>query len=260
MDIINKFTRTDDTTSGIIKYDLNASERTNLLSSIPQNFRECYISKSDLKKLCRAHGMTSKEILEQFKLPDDGKIMSGDFGEILCLLVIKSKLQMKGLRVFGIPKWRWKQEKNKAAPHSDGILFHQKNSKVPSTDDFVVSVESKMKAVKNNNYRPIQNAIDGAQKDKLTRLAKTIVWLDQRFGLEPRPHLLKKLERFKRPDVHGTYKKHFKAIALIDSNFFDDELNAGWSNTDKDIQVIAFSISDLKGAYNGMFKSIANLS
>ena len=32
---------------------------------------------------------------------------------MLCLLIVKNKLKMKGVQVFGIPKWRWKQEKNK---------------------------------------------------------------------------------------------------------------------------------------------------
>src|SRR5687767_4273948 len=129
MNILDNFARTN--SEGFIQYKLKDEEKANLLAAIPNKVQECYISKKELKSLCKKLDTTAAEFLAEYKIPDDGKIMSGDFGEIFCLLIVKNRLKMKGVNVFGIPKWRWKQQRNKPAPHSDAILFHFENSKVP---------------------------------------------------------------------------------------------------------------------------------
>lgn len=258
MDFLDCFTRVNE--QGFVKYILKEGHRASLISQVQSKFQECYISNRDLRRLCSQLNKEKNEILSRFKLPDEGNIMSGDFGEIFCLLLVKNNLSTKGVKVYGIPKWRWKQQRNKPAPHSDGILFHIKDSKQPCPDDYMVSVESKMKSTVNKKYNPIQNSINGATDDKLGRVSKTLIWLDEKYGLEGKANLLKQLERFKKPDVYGTYKRHYKAIAIIDSALFEKELNSGWANNDQDIQVVVFSINELKDAYEQTFKSLIELA
>ncbi len=63
------------------------------------------------------------------------------------------------------------------------ILFHRFDSKKPLPKDLLISIESKMKAVKSSDHR-IQAAIDGATQDKKSRMAKTLIWLEEKYAKE----------------------------------------------------------------------------
>jgi len=162
----------------------------------------------------------------------------------------------KGLAVFGPRKWRWKDDKNTPAPGSDVIMFHIANAKKPSIKDFVVSVESKMKAVKSNKHR-IQKAIDDAAKDKLTRLAKSLNWLEEKYAKLGNEDQRRIVERFKDPATFGSYSKYHKAIAVLDSSLETAEISKPIINS-HGIVVIVFLIKDLKKFYEENRVNIIN--
>ena len=180
-------------------------------------------------------------------MPDDPVIKSGDFGERLCYHDVIENFDNKGLTLFAPKKWIWKDSRNVAAPGSDAMLFHIVDPKKPSKKDILVTIESKMKAVNSKEHR-MQDAIDGAIKDKKTRMAKTLSWLEEKYARHGEEDNRKIVERFKDPATYGDFKKRCKAIAIIDSTFESDETSKACSNPEN-ISVLVFCIDELKKAY-----------
>lgn len=81
----------------------------------------CYISPSHLTERINVTGLSAAEIVQN-KLPDTGSVMAGDFGEIFTLFYLGNE---RGEAVRKLRKWRFKQDRTKAAPHSDVILLYR---------------------------------------------------------------------------------------------------------------------------------------
>src|SRR5690606_12078391 len=94
----------------------------------------------------------------------------------------------------------------------------------------------------------IQDAIDGANKDKLSRMAKTLSWLEEKYARQGENENRKLVERFKDPALYGDYQKQYKAVAIIDSSFESTEIIKEIKN-DYNVSVIIFSIDELKKVY-----------
>lgn len=244
MQILNFFD--SERTSNFIIYRLRAAEWDNFINCLPNEFRLCYIGDLELAKRSIQNGMTNAEFLEQFVLPDVGNIKSGDFGEILSLFAVMESLDKKGIKAFAPRKWQWK-DRNKPASYCDGILLNIVDAEKPSTKDLLVTIESKMKAVKSKDHR-IQDAIDGAILDKNSRMAKTLNWLVEKFARLGDTDSKQIAERFKDPATYGNYEKKYKAVAILDSDFETDEISKPINNADE-LGVIVFSIGKLQQAY-----------
>jgi len=245
MQILKHFTRTN--TPNLIIYRLHDSEWNLFVEKLTNKFRLCYISNDKLLARAADARISPSKFLEKYVLPDEPSIQSGDFGELLSLFAIKENYKNKGLILNAPLKWRWKDNRNKPAPCSDSILFYIADDKKYTEKDLVVTIEAKMKAVKSNKHR-IQDAIDGATNDKLSRLSKTLIWLEERYA---KKGLIKKremIERFKDPATYGSFQKQYKAIAIIDKFLETDETSKAVKNN-QDIIVIVFSIKELKKAY-----------
>ena len=127
------------------------------------------------------------------------------------------------------------------------ILFHISDDTKPTSNDHLVTIESKMKSVKSKKHR-IQDAIDGATDDKLTRMVKTLNWLEEKYAKKGKAKKVELAKRFKDPVLFGSYKKTHKAIAILDNAFEIDELSKPFNNPEN-ITVIVFSMKDLKKIY-----------
>lgn len=244
MEILEHFDKL--TQNGFIIYRLKDAEWQNFLNKLPTDFRVSYIIDSELKVLAGKNGLSKSEFLEKFILPDDGKIKSGDFGEMLSYFAVIENFDKKRIILNGPRKWRWK-DRNKAALYSDSVLFHISDPKKYSKKDLLITVESKMKAEKSKKHR-IQEAIDGAVVDKLSRLSKTLIWLEEKYAKLGKPKQRMLVERFKDPATYGSFLTRHKAIAILDKNFEIDELSKTIKNN-HGITVIVFSINELKEAY-----------
>lgn len=104
-----------------------------------------------------------------------------------------------------------------------------------------------MKAVASTDHR-IQEAVNGATLDKKTRMAKTLIWLEEKHAREGDKDLVKYIQRYNDPATHGIFKKEFKAIAIVDQTLEAGETGKAFTNP-QNVTVIVFSIEDLKKAY-----------
>ena len=254
MKILEHFDRTNAATH--ILYQLKKGEWGNLIGKLPVEFRKCYITDRVLEDLSDNNGISKSDFLEKYIIPDRGNIVSGDFGEIVSYYAVKDNYQIKGINISGPKKWQWKHDKNKPVQGADAILFHIANPKKPTKKDILVSIESKMKAVASTDHR-IQDAIIGASKDKKSRMAKTLSWLEERYAKDGEKDKIKSIERFKDPATHGDYQKEFKAIAIVDKSLETGETGKAFTNIDN-VCVIVFSIEDLKKAYEDTRINIIN--
>jgi len=254
MEILNHFKREDQ--NGIIIYRLKENEVNNFLSKLISDFRVCYITNEDLESKCKKNVLTSKQFLEKYIIPDKGNIKSGDFGEILSHFLVIESHRKKGIILTGPLKWQWKENKNKAMPYTDSLMFSIADSDNYSGNDLIVTIESKMKATNSSLHR-IQEAIDGAALDKLSRMSKTLIWLEEKYARLGDKENRKKIERFKDPATHGSYQKTHKAITLLDCDFENGELNKTYSNPEN-LVVIVFSLKNLKKIYEKTFFDIIN--
>jgi hypothetical protein len=133
--------------------------------------RRCYIDDTLLDERAQATGRPKSELVAA-KLPDRGSTMAGDFGEILVFLY-HATLE-PGVDLVGPKKWRLKQDRTKPAPYSDVVHFVLPHWPVSSTDDRILCSEVKTKSTAGDSS-PISSAVADCEKDRTSRLAKTLV-------------------------------------------------------------------------------------
>lgn len=247
----------DQTNTGRLILKLKSEERDAFLSKIPQEYRRCYITDKKIEEVLSTHKgkVSSKEII-QSKIPDPGSVMAGEFGEITAYFVLKGKYLP--LNLLGPKKWQWKIDRNKAIPFTDVIMFHR--NKKPSNEDLIALAEVKTKSTKHTK-NPIQQAIEGVRKDHISRLARTLSWLKDIYtGVTPNPAKIEYLDRFinSQEDKYGKYTKHFKAVAVIDSSFLDNDLKEKIKDPDidGDFEIIIVSLDTLKEVYEDTYKAM----
>lgn len=241
----------------VVRLTLNEDDRQEFLNGLPNDFCLSYVSKKKLEGLAGANEVSKREYFESFLIPETpayANIRSGDFGEMLCFMLLKSKADQNGVWLVGPRKWRWKSDKNKACHGSDVVLFHR-HQRQPSAEDGVAVVESKMKAVAGASS-PIQKAVDGAIDDKTKRLAKTLNWLNDRLAAEEKPRLREALNRYRFTDENPTYFKKFHAISIIDDSLLDDEVAKELDLDGHDIEVLVVSMNNLKEAYEVTYEAM----
>lgn len=231
--------------NGLIVYRLNKDEGGAITERLGEVFSCCYITDEILTQLSKANNLDEGTFLDKYVMPDVGKIKSGDFGEIFSFFAVKDNFRMKGFTLDGPLKWRWKESRNKPAPFTDCVLFHI-DSKKYSEKDFLVTVESKMKATASKDS-VIQKAIEGAKEDRLPRLIKTLAWLEEKYAKEPDHDSVRIIQRFRDPATYGHYDIKNKAFAIVDSDLSDCETN-DVSMVDG-ITAVVFLIDDLQNLY-----------
>ncbi len=248
MEILKYFDKIDN--EDIHVYRLKGGSLDDFILELTDNFRHSYISDAELEELSLKNEMTKSEFLEMYVLPDKGNIKSGDFGEIFSFHTVIENFRKKGTELIGPYKWMWK-DRNKAAQYSDALLFGSNG-----TNDLIVTIESKMKATASKAHR-IQDAIDGSEDDKLTRMSKTLFWLQEKYARLGDVENRKLAERYAYPAKFGAYDKVYKAIAIVDEDFESQELEEEFNKSD-DIIVLLFSINELQKAYEQTRINIIN--
>jgi uncharacterized protein DUF1837 len=226
-------------------------DKTKLLEDfMVREIPDCYISTIDLVARTEETGLAAPDILKN-KLPDPGSIMSGDFGEVVTLFFLGSE---SNKAVTSVKKWRYKQDRKKPAPHSDVILLYREDINNPSKKDFVICAESKAKAT-HSTFRPIEKSIQGYVDDKTGRLARTLVWLKEKAIDNEDSEYLKFITRFADDLVDIEFSKKYRAVAIIDTEYLDDELVQliDLPVQGEEFEVIVLGITDLKKVYERSF-------
>lgn len=247
---------------------LKDKEWDEFIGKLPIPYKDCYIPDKELEQRIRSFSSTKEKELSEI-LPSIGNIQSGDFGEILSYFLFKERFKKRN--VDGPKKWRWKQERNVAAPYTDVILFSIKKTGKPSKDDLLISVESKMKATASSSYHPIEKAIEGAERDSVSRIANSLSWLRKKYKDESLKEnapvsklkeLVDSIERFIKSETVGEYSKQIKAVAFVDKTFFKDEVEKTVTIPaihGATFEVVVVSIKDLQKAYENVFTQIPKL-
>ncbi len=222
---------------------LTDKKRDALLDYLVKELPECYIARAKLLANAKATGKTVGFHLAN-KLPDKGSVMSGDFGEILTLFFLAHE---RAEPVIPIRKWVHKQDRTKAAPHTDVLIMHCPDPAKPTVNDFLISAESKQKST-DTAFEPVTRAIEGMQRDRTGRLARTLAWLREKALDEGALAEVERIERFSTKLV--SYGKHFKAVAIIDLALLDQELlRKPVHGGSKAFEVVVLGIRDLKDYY-----------
>lgn len=221
---------------------LTINEQENLLGKLPDYYRKCYVLDEDLKSRITNLNRTAEEIIKNY-IPDRGKTMSGEFGEILAYQLIID-MYSQNIELFGPKKWLWKTDSNEPMKKTDVILFGYKNQQSASGEDVVVAAEIKTKATL-GAFNPIEDAVNGSKDDYVIRMAKTFTWLEEFYIKKNDKDSLLSIDRFINAinPKYGPYKKYFKAIAVIDSDMLQEELD---KNIDASIRLYKKDWKDIK--------------
>ena len=231
---------------------VQAEELTRLLG-IP--LRRCYVSDRVLNERATALSMSHSEVLAS-KMPDAGATMAGDFGEVLAYLYHLARQHPRAF--FGPKKWRLKQDRTKPAPHSDVVHFLLPSWPEASEDDTLLCTEAKTKSTK-GKFKPISKAISDSQKDRTSRLAKTMVWLRERaIGEDLEDVSIEHLNRFIQATDHPTFRKSHYALAVICEDLVEEELQADPPVVPAGNHFVLIVIPKLKEVYTAAFDAAAS--
>ena len=217
--------------------------------------RRCYVGDSELLSGVGRVG-TPSVVLVDAKLPDPGSVMSGDFGEILVLLYQAS--HELNLELMAPMRWRLKQDRLKPAPGSDVVHFHLPSWPDASEDDRIYCAEVKSKATSGSST-PIEDAIADCEKDRTSRLAKTLLWLRDRslfgdLGTVTTDHL----DRFINASEFPPADKRFSAVAVICESLLEKELLSAPLEQSTDYTLVVIGVPSLKQRYEAAFAAARN--
>jgi hypothetical protein len=249
MDFIEELEELPQGSSDVTCHVLSDDSAQLLEDYLVDRLSSCYISQERLEERAAQTGLAFSELIAN-KIPDRGSVMSGDFGEIFTLYFLDSQYEDD---LDLIKKWRYKQDRKKAAPHSDVILFSIEDSNSPSEDDFVICAESKQKAT-SGSFDPINRAIIGYESDRTGRLAKTLVWLKEKAIDEGNNDDLALASRFA-DELNTPYSKFYKAVAIVDRALLDGELIKDIKLPERtdNFEIIVIGIDSLKERYESVF-------
>lgn len=223
------------------------------LDRLVAGVRRCYTADDFLDGRATEVGLSRAEVLATL-LPDRGAVMAGDFGEIL--VFIYQGTSEHPTAIIGPKKWRLKQDRLKPAPYSDVVQFVVPAWPDPSGEDRILCSEVKTKSTSGDST-PIASAIADCEKDRIGRLAKTLVWLKERaiqedLGTTSIAHL----DRFIEATDHPPAQKQFRAVAVICSSLLEAELADAPEVASADYTVLVVAVPDLKQRYEALFDAV----
>lgn len=215
--------------------------------------RRCYIDDDLLETREQETGRPRSEIVAA-KLPDRGSTMAGDFGEILAYLYHAAV--EPGVELIGPKKWRLKQDRTKPAPYSDVVHFVLPHWPQSSTEGRILCSEVKTKSTA-GGPSPISSAVADCEKDRTSRLAKTLVWLKERALHEDlRTTTVAHLERFTKAIDHPEAQKQFRAVAVVCADLVDGELADAPDEQPAEYTVVVIAVPNLKRRYEEVFDAV----
>lgn len=217
--------------------------------------RRCYVSDAVLAVRANKTGLSVAELIAA-RLPDAGSTMAGDFGEIL-VYMYQSAMELPK-KVIGPKKWQLKQDRTKPAPYSDVLQFVLTSWPTSTVDDEILCSEVKTKST-DGASTPITSAIEDSEKDRTSRLAKTLVWLRERAYYESLGEVeVGHLNRFINATDHPPARRRFQAVAVICASLVTKELKSAPKIADPEYTVIVLAVPNLKDAYSAIFESAKN--
>lgn len=212
--------------------------------------RRCYIT--DVVVNTQAANKTIPHIsVIAAGLPDAGATMAGDFGEILVYFLQGASVLPKS--AIGLKKWRLKQDRLKPAPYSDVVHLVLPSWPSPSSHDALLCSEVKTKST-DGNSEPIKSSIEDCEKDRTTRLAKTLLWLrDRAITGSAEGASIAQLNRFIEAAGLPATEKKFQAVSVVCESLVDGELAAIPAQASAEFTVVVVAVPDLRNTYMAVF-------
>lgn len=258
---ISRFFNQDATTyveKGVIVYQFKDELIDEFVLDFVLPFRQSYISDEELDAGVAEGVWANREEGTKMKLPTTPPLKSGEFAEIL-LYYLSLCLRCTDVNIAPL-KWRWKENQNTPCHLTDIVLAKCIDEKNPTTDDYLYFVESKAKAIPLSDKSKdsvMNDAIDGAVKDSVSRVGKTIPYLITKYVHEKEYDKARKLGRFKE-STEVEYKRYSNAAIVVDKNSIDihiknitsDKLTEAQKNK---ISLFAVPIAELKSVYERMY-------
>lgn len=220
MNIIENYFKIDNTTyksDNIVIFDFIDSRASQFIRDFVIPFRQSYYSDADLSFEIDNKINTREEAIRN-KLPTNPSLKSGEFSEIL-MFFLSHKVICPDANVIPI-KWQWKEHRDAPCHLTDIVLLKCDDSSNPSTEDYLFSMEVKSAAKPIGNKSKdskFNSAINGAMKDKISRVGKMVAYLTTHFSKERNVESAKKANRF----ADGTtvqYKIKFSAAVVSERN------------------------------------------
>lgn len=225
--------------SGLTFYVFDDTKKENFVVDCLVPFREAYIKEEQLAYIVSKYQTTREEEISG-RLPGKGKVMSGDFGEILSFY-LACQLWSPNVNVFPM-KWRFKDPKKDASKYTDIVLFELKSLEKATVDDSMVTYEVKTRATALGNkpyakhkrkskksYKDgkdectILEAVVDANEDAVERAAETIPYLELRCKDLDLEELYWQIHRFSVANK-VTYKKEHHAVAIVDKSLLAEQI------------------------------------
>lgn len=179
--------------------------------------------------------------------------MAGDFGEILVYFLQGASVLPK--TAIGLKKWRLKQDRLKPAPYSDVVHLVLPTWPTPSSEDTLLCSEVKTKST-DGDSEPIKSAIQDCEKDRTTRLAKTLLWLrDRAITGSAEGASIAQLNRFIDATDLPAAEKKFQAVSVVCESLVEGELADIPAQASSDFTVVVVAVPDLKNTYTAVFNA-----
>jgi hypothetical protein len=233
-----------------VRISVTAAQAAALPAALGVALRRCYLT--DERVNMQSAQFPPTQVIAA-GLPNPGSTMAGDFGEILTYFYQGTTALPNA--AIGLKKWRLKQDRTKPAPYSDVVHFVLPHWPNPSAEDAVLCSEVKTKSTSAAST-PIESAIEDCDKDRTSRLAKTLLWLrDRAVTGSSEGASYQQLNRF--IDCAGlpATDKRFQAVSVICESLVKAELASVPSKASSNFALVVISVPNLKTTYEAVFNA-----
>ncbi len=233
-----------------VRISVTAAQAAALPGALGMALRRCYLT--DERVNAQSEQFLATDVIAA-GLPSPGATMAGDFGEILTYFY--QGTTALPIAAIGLKKWRLKQDRTKPAPYSDVVHLVLPDWPNPSAKDAVLCSEVKTKSTAAPST-PIASAIEDCDKDRTSRLAKTLLWLRDRVVTgSSEGASYHQLNRFIECAGLPSVDKRFQAVSVICESLVNAELASVPSKASPNFTLVVISVPDLKETYEAVYRA-----
>lgn len=242
----------------VVVYKFKDGLLDEFVSEFVMPFRQAYISDEELDEGIAEEIWGDREEGSKMKIPTLPHLKSGEFAEIL-LFFLSQCLRCTDVNVAPL-KWRWKENQDTPCHLTDIVLAKCDDEKNPSKEDYLYFVESKAKAIplpQTTSASVMNDAIDGAVNDCVSRAGKTVAWLVTKLAHDKKYDMARKIGRFK-DSTDVEYQRFLNAAIVVDKDSLDKHIaniTAANLKTAKKNRISLFAVpfADMKALYERVF-------
>lgn len=243
---------------GIVLYEFDDARKDEFISEMLIPIRKAFLSDEQLNDELASE--PNREEIIQDHLPTAPEMMSGDFGEALGYYFAYSFFKpTPNVCPF---KLRYLNDVNKPSPLTDIVFFYSEFPDRCSPNDVRYSLEVKTRATNPGSASSIDEAIEHAHKDELSRAAETVPYLKTRIRANKEPkEMYKIVKRFGEDAYQDIFQKSCNALAVVDKGYLQKHITnisdetKGKLDTDyAKIHIFCMPIAELKQMYEEFYK------